>query len=127
MKPLRYALKGQEEPGILDENGVIRSLEGQVGDIADATLGGESLARLAAVDISVLPEVAPDARIGPYMGNVRKFICIGLNYADHAAESGMSLLEEPVVFFKTTSAIIGPDGLGDGTRHRHRQRGKICL
>lgn len=109
MKLLRYGPKGQEKPGILDESGTIRSLEGEVDDIAGATLGDESLARLATLDIAGLPEVAPDTRIGPCVGGVGKFVCIGLNYADHAAESGMSLPEEPVVFFKATSAIIGPN------------------
>ncbi len=109
MKLLRYGPVGQEKPGILDPGGTIRSLEGHVEDIAGETLAQETQSRLRALDLSALPKVETGVRIGPCVGGVGKFICIGLNYADHAAESGMALPEEPVVFFKATSAIIGPN------------------
>lgn len=109
MKLLRYGEKGAEKPGILDSNGAIRDLSGVVGDIAGDVLSDESLAKLADIDLETLPVVDGDPRIGACVGNVGKFICIGLNYADHAAESGMALPEEPVIFFKATSAICGPN------------------
>jgi 2-keto-4-pentenoate hydratase/2-oxohepta-3-ene-1,7-dioic acid hydratase in catechol pathway len=109
MKLLRYGPTGQEKPGLLDGNGVIRDLSGEVGDIAGAALSDDSLARLRAIDPATLPLVEGDPRIGACVGQVGKFICIGLNYADHAAESGMDLPAEPVIFFKATSAIIGPN------------------
>ncbi len=109
MKLLRYGPTGQEKPGLLDGNGAIRDLSGEVGDIAGAALSDDSLARLRAIDPATLPLVEGDPRIGACVGQVGKFICIGLNYADHAAESGMDLPAEPVIFFKATSAIIGPN------------------
>ncbi|GAA6159950.1 fumarylacetoacetate hydrolase family protein [Ruegeria sp. HU-ET01832] len=109
MKLLRYGPTGQEKPGLMDGNGAIRDLSGEVGDIAGAALSDDSLARLRAIDPATLPLVEGDPRIGACVGQVGKFICIGLNYADHAAESGMDLPAEPVIFFKATSAIIGPN------------------
>ncbi|WP_170785562.1 fumarylacetoacetate hydrolase family protein [Ruegeria lacuscaerulensis] len=109
MKLLRHGPAGQEKPGILDQDGTIRDLSGVVDDIAGATLDDESLARLDALDLASLPAVDANTRIGACVGQVGKFICIGLNYADHAAESGMELPAEPVIFFKATSAIIGPN------------------
>lgn len=109
MKLLRYGPSGAEKPGLLDTNGAIRDLSGVVGDIAGDTLSDESLAKLRALDVDSLPVVEGDPRIGACVGQVGKFICIGLNYADHAAESGMALPEEPVIFFKATSAIMGPN------------------
>lgn len=109
MKLLRHGPKGQERPGILDASGQIRDLSGHVDDIAGEVLTPEGLARIAALDIGSLPVVDGSARIGPCVGRVGKFICIGLNYADHAAESGMAIPAEPVVFNKWTSAICGPD------------------
>ncbi|WP_018634184.1 ureidoglycolate lyase [Neomegalonema perideroedes] len=109
MKLLRYGPKGQEKPGLLDEAGRLRDLSAHVGDLAGAALEPEGLARLAALDPASLPMVSGAPRLGPCVGRVGKFICIGLNYADHAAESGMPVPAEPVVFNKWTSAICGPD------------------
>ncbi len=109
MKLLRYGPVGQEKPGLLDDSGAIRDLSGVVSDISGEALADEALARLRALDPATLPTVEGSPRIGACVGQVGKFICIGLNYADHAAESGMALPEEPVIFFKATSAIIGPD------------------
>jgi 2,4-didehydro-3-deoxy-L-rhamnonate hydrolase len=113
MKLLRHGLRGQERPGVLDADGRVRDLSAVVPDIAGDVLTAAGLARLREIDIATLPIVpgAPQAglRLGPCVGRVGKFICIGLNYADHAAESGMALPAEPVVFAKWTSAITGPD------------------
>ncbi|HLX82270.1 MAG TPA: fumarylacetoacetate hydrolase family protein [Terriglobales bacterium] len=109
MKLLRYGLRGQEKPGILDGDGEIRDLSGIVPDFAGATLLPESMEKLRNTEISRLPRVAGQPRLGPCVGVVGKFICIGLNYSDHAAESGMAVPAEPVVFMKATSSIIGPD------------------
>ena len=109
MKLLRYGPTGQEKPGLLDESGTIRDLCGEVGDISGDVLSDASLDKLRKLDVTTLPVVEGTPRIGACVGDVGKFICIGLNYADHAAESGMELPEEPVIFFKATSAIIGPD------------------
>lgn len=111
MKLLRYGAKGAEKPGMLDAQDQVRDLSGLVPDIAGATLTPEGLAQLAAIDPQSLPLVSPPdaSRLGPCVGQVGKFICIGLNYADHAAESGMPIPPEPVVFSKWTSAICGPD------------------
>jgi len=109
VKLLRYGAKGGERPGLLDAGGVVRDLSGVIPDIAGAALSPGSLARLAALDPASLPAVASPGRIGPCVGAVGKFVCIGLNYADHAAESGMPIPDEPVIFMKATSAICGPD------------------
>jgi 2,4-didehydro-3-deoxy-L-rhamnonate hydrolase len=109
MKLLRYGPAGQERPGILGADGAIRDLSSVVTDIARDTLLPESLERLRRLDPNTLPRVAGTPRIGPCVGQVGKFLCIGLNYSDHAAESGMVVPKEPIVFMKATSAIIGPD------------------
>jgi 2-keto-4-pentenoate hydratase/2-oxohepta-3-ene-1,7-dioic acid hydratase in catechol pathway len=109
MKLLRYGLPGEERPGLLDSAGNIRDLSQYVTDIAGAGLSPASLAKLAALDPGALPVVSGSPRIGPCIGSVGKFICIGLNYSDHAAESGMAVPAEPVVFMKATSSIIGPN------------------
>jgi len=109
MKLLRVGAKGAEKPAILAEDGTIRDLTGIVGDIAGQTLTPEGLAKIRAVDIGVLPKLDASERIGPCVGNVGKFICIGLNYADHAAETGAAIPAEPIIFMKATSAIIGPN------------------
>ena len=108
MKLLRYGAKGQEKPAILDREGQIRDLSGQVKDIAAAALSPDGLARIAALDLERLPLVTGSPRLGPCVGQVGKFLCIGLNYSDHAAESGMAIPAEPVLFMKATSAIAGP-------------------
>jgi 2-keto-4-pentenoate hydratase/2-oxohepta-3-ene-1,7-dioic acid hydratase in catechol pathway len=109
MKLLRFGEAGQEKPGLLDNDGEIRDLSGVLPDLVGAHLNDATLAKLADLDVSDLPKVPGDVRLGPCVGMVGKFICIGLNYADHAAESGMELPEEPVIFFKATSAICGPN------------------
>ena len=112
MKLLRYGPPGQEKPGVLDRDGAIRDLSGIVPDIAGDVLSSAGLERLRNVDPSTLPRVEGDPRIGPCVGQVGKFICIGLNYSDHAAESGMAVPPEPIIFMKATSAICGPnDGI----------------
>ena len=109
MKLLRVGAKGSEKPAILAEDGSIRDLSGIVGDIGGETLTPEGLAKIRAVDIGVLPILDAGQRIGPCVGSVGKFICIGLNYADHAAETGAAIPAEPIIFMKATSAIIGPN------------------
>ena len=109
MKLLRYGDKGQERPALLDNNGQLRDLSAVVADIAGQTLSPESIARLQDIDPSTLPLVQGSPRIGACVGQVGKFICIGLNYADHAAETGAAIPAEPVVFSKWTSAIVGPN------------------
>ncbi|MEG1051287.1 MAG: fumarylacetoacetate hydrolase family protein [Janthinobacterium sp.] len=107
MKLMRYGPKGAEKPGLIDAHGAVRDLSGVLSDITGATLGKDGLATLAAVDIDSLPVVANPGRIAPPWKGVGKFLCVGLNYADHAAESGMAVPAEPVLFMKATSAIIG--------------------
>ena len=109
MKLLRYGPRGQEKPGILDRDGAIRALPADLGDLAGELLSPEGLAKIAALDVSTLPKVDGAPRIGPCVTRTGKFICIGLNYSDHAAESNMALPAEPVVFGKWTSAIQGPN------------------
>ena len=108
MKLLRYGAPGDERPGILDNNGDIRDLGGEADDIAGPVLRGEGLDRIRAVDIASLPVVGGEPRIGPCIGHVGKIIGIGLNFSDHAEETGMEVPPEPVIFFKATSSIIGP-------------------
>jgi len=113
MKLLRYGPPGQERPGLLDADGLVRDLSEHVDDLAGDVLTSAGLSLLRQLDPAALPRVpgAPqqDLRLGPCVGQVGKFICIGLNYADHAAESGLPVPQEPVVFAKWTSAISGPD------------------
>ncbi len=109
MKLLRYGPRGQEKPGILDQDGGIRALPADLGDIAGDLLLPDGLAKVAALDVTTLPKVDGAPRIGPCVTRTGKFICIGLNYSDHAAESNMDLPAEPVVFGKWTSAIQGPN------------------
>ena len=109
MKLLRFGPRGHEKPGLLDADGNIRDLSGIVDDIAGETLSDASLLRLRAIDPASLPLAPAAVRYGPCVGRVGKFICIGLNYADHADESNLPVPEEPVIFMKATSAIIGPN------------------
>jgi 2-keto-4-pentenoate hydratase/2-oxohepta-3-ene-1,7-dioic acid hydratase in catechol pathway len=106
MKLLRYGEPGDEMPGVLDDDGNVRSLKGIVHDIDGAAL---SSGRLDGVVVADLPVVGNVTRVGPCVGNVGKFLCVGLNYADHAAESGMPVPKEPEIFSKATSAICGPN------------------
>ncbi|MCS6877286.1 MAG: fumarylacetoacetate hydrolase family protein [Geminicoccaceae bacterium] len=108
MKLLRWGPTGEERPGMLDAEGRIRDLSGVVPDIGGQTLTPEGLAQLRALDPSTLPLVPGTPRIGPCVANVGKFLCIGLNYSDHAAETGAKVPPEPVLFLKANSAISGP-------------------
>lgn len=109
MKLLRHGPRGAERPGMLHSDGTIRDLTGLVPDIGGAVISDAGLAMLRGLDASTLPKVDPATRLGPCVAGTGKFICIGLNYADHAAESGMAVPPEPVVFMKATSAICGPN------------------
>jgi len=109
MKLLRHGPLGQEKPGILAADGSMRDLSGHVADIGGAALTDAALAKLALVDPMSLPVVATGTRLGACVAGTGKFICIGLNYADHAAESGLAVPPEPVIFMKATSAICGPN------------------
>ncbi|MCF8482260.1 MAG: fumarylacetoacetate hydrolase family protein [Rhodospirillum sp.] len=109
MKMVRHGPVGEEKPGLLDGAGLIRDLSGVVPDIAGSVLSPEGLAALARIEPESLPLVAEGTRLGPCVGAVGKFVCIGLNYADHARESGATPPKEPVVFMKATSAISGPN------------------
>jgi 2,4-didehydro-3-deoxy-L-rhamnonate hydrolase len=108
MKLLRYGVKGQEKPGILDQQGQIRDLSSVVQDINGQVIATE-LEKIRSLDLSSLPVVTDDVRLGACVGNIGKFICIGLNYSDHAAETGAEVPAEPVVFNKWTSAVVGPN------------------
>ena len=107
MKLLRYGPKGQEKPGLLDNDGKIRDLAGVITDITGPTLSEESLARLQALDLAGLPVVPGEPRIGACVGSIGKFIGIGLNYADHAEETGQPIPKEPVVFSKWVTCVSG--------------------
>jgi len=109
MKLLRHGRARSEKPGLLDRDGAVRDLSGVIDDVAGDALLPESLARIKAIDPKSLPAVPASVRLGPCVGRVGKFICIGLNYSDHAAESGMPVPAEPILFMKATSAICGPD------------------
>lgn len=109
MKLFRHGPAGAERPGIVDAGGVLRDLTGKIDDIAGDLLSPEGLARIGAIDAATLPEVDAGRRIGPCVGRIGKFMCIGLNFADHAAETGMAIPKEPILFMKANSAICGPD------------------
>ncbi len=109
MKLLRYGPPGQEKPGMLDAEGRIRDLSAHVDDIAGAALLPDGLDRLRAIDPATLPLVEGNPRLGPCVGRVGKMVCIGLNFSDHAAETGMAVPPEPIIFMKATSAIVGPN------------------
>ncbi|MGR3435168.1 MAG: fumarylacetoacetate hydrolase family protein [Shimia sp.] len=108
MRLLRHGEPGAEKPGMMDGD-TIRDLSGVVDDIAGDVLSDAGLARLRGIDPATLPEVAPGTRLGPCVGGIGKFMCIGLNYSDHAAESGMAIPDHPILFMKANSAIVGPD------------------
>ncbi len=107
MKLLRFGPKGHEKPGLCDAQGIVRDLSVALPDLTSAYLGKNSLKLLAAIDPSGLPVVAEPGRLAPIVADIGKLICVGLNYSDHAAESGMEVPSEPVLFTKATSAIIG--------------------
>ena len=109
MKLLRYGPDGQEKPGILDAAGAIRDLSGVVPDITGDVLSPAALAKIAAVDVNSLPKVAGNPRLGSPVTGMKNLICIGLNYADHAAETGAPIPKEPIVFLKSLNALQGPN------------------
>ena len=109
MKLVRYGATGQEKPGMIDADGTLRDLSAHVADITGATLGDDGIAKLRALDPATLPAVEGNPRIGACVGDIGKFMCIGLNYADHAAETGADIPEHPILFMKANSAITGPN------------------
>jgi 2-keto-4-pentenoate hydratase/2-oxohepta-3-ene-1,7-dioic acid hydratase in catechol pathway len=109
VKLLRFGPEGAEKPGLLADDGTVRDLSREIGDIAGDVLSEAGLARLRDLDPSSLPEAEPGARLGACVAGTRKFICIGLNYSDHAAETGAAVPTEPIIFLKATSAICGPN------------------
>jgi 2-keto-4-pentenoate hydratase/2-oxohepta-3-ene-1,7-dioic acid hydratase in catechol pathway len=108
MKLLRYGKAGQEKPGLVDAQGQIRDLSGVIADVGGEALLPASLDRIRKTDSATLPRVDGTPRIGPCVAGVGKFVCVGLNYSDHAAESGMAVPKEPIIFMKATSSIVGP-------------------
>lgn len=108
MKLFRYGEPGHEKPGMVDDNGTLRDLSGHVADVTGAVLDDTSLARLRDIDPDSLPFVEGEPRLGPCVGQIGKFMCIGLNYSDHAAETGAAIPEHPILFMKANSAIVGP-------------------
>ncbi len=108
MKLVRYGESGSEKPGIMDGE-TLRDLSGHLDDIDGATLSPEALDKLRAIDLASLPAVDGNPRLGPCVGNIGKFMCIGLNYSDHAAETGAAIPEHPILFMKANSAIVGPN------------------
>ena len=127
MKLLRFGEKGQERPGLLDDNGELRDLSAVVTDIAGQALSPDNLNRLRDIDPASLPRVPGSPRLGACVGQVGKFICIGLNYADHAAETGAPIPAEPVVFGKWTSAIVGPNDDIEIPRHSRKTDWEVEL
>lgn len=109
MKLLRYGAPGRERPGLLDDHHQIRDLSSLIEDLAGSALGPDSMARIRAIDPATLPPVEGNPRFGPCVARVGKFICVGLNYSDHAAESGMTVPPEPIIFMKATSCLSGPN------------------
>ncbi|MDC0394700.1 fumarylacetoacetate hydrolase family protein [Alphaproteobacteria bacterium] len=108
MKLVRFGAVGKEKPGVIDKQGNLRDLSAHIDDISASLLSDERLSELAKIDLETLPLVQADTRLGPCVNGVGKFICIGLNYADHAKEAGMQVPPEPAIFMKATSAICGP-------------------
>lgn len=127
MKLMRVGPNGAEKPAMLDADGTIRDLSEVIDDIAGDALSDEALVRLRDLDPAGLPEIAADTRIGPCVGNVGKFICIGLNYSDHAAETGNPIPAEPILFFKATSAIVGPNDQVLIPRNSHKTDWEVEL
>ena len=109
MKLLRYGEIGKEKPGILDQDGKIRDLSDHISDINGDNISKENLNKISSIDVSSLPIIPDNTRLGACVGNIGKFLCIGLNYSDHAEETGLKVPPEPIIFAKATSAIIGPN------------------
>jgi 2-keto-4-pentenoate hydratase/2-oxohepta-3-ene-1,7-dioic acid hydratase in catechol pathway len=109
MKLLRFGEIGKEKPGILDKEGKIRDLSSHLSDINGENINAEGLKKISAIDLSSLPIIPENTRLGSCVGDIGKFLCIGLNYSDHAAESGLPVPSEPILFSKATSAVVGPN------------------
>jgi 2-keto-4-pentenoate hydratase/2-oxohepta-3-ene-1,7-dioic acid hydratase in catechol pathway len=109
MKLVRYGAFGAEKPGMIDNDGTLRDLSAHVSDINGYMLSDASIAKLRDIDPANLPEVSGNPRIGACVGNIGKFLCIGLNYSDHAAETGADIPQHPILFFKANSAVVGPN------------------
>ena len=109
MKLVRYGEIGSEKPGLIDADGTLRDLSAHVSDIAGDTLSDAGLDAIRALDTATLPTVEGSPRVGPCVGNIGKFMCIGLNYSDHAAETGADIPKHPILFFKANSAVVGPN------------------
>ena len=127
MKLLRFGRPGDEAPGLIDNSGVIRDLSAHLDDIDGATLDAGALDRLRGLDPSDLPPVDAGARIGPCVGSIGKFLSIGLNYSDHAAEAGMSVPEHPILFMKANSSIVGPNDTVMLPRHSQHSDWEVEL
>ena len=127
MKLLRFGTSGNEAPGLVDNNGVIRDLSAHLDDIDGASLDAGTLDRLRGLDPSDLPAVDTGVRIGPCVGSIGKFLCIGLNYSDHAAEAGMAVPEHPILFMKANSAIVGPNDTVMLPRHSQHSDWEVEL
>ena len=127
MKLLRFGAPGNEAPGLIDNNGVIRDLSAHLDDIDGAALDAGALDRLRGLDPSDLPAVDAGVRIGPCVGSIGKFLCIGLNYSDHAAEAGMAVPEHPILFMKANSAIVGPNDTVMLPRHSQHSDWEVEL
>jgi 2,4-diketo-3-deoxy-L-fuconate hydrolase len=108
MKLIRWGMKDSEKPGLVDGAGILRDLSGQIGEITPDLLSPQGLKRLAAIDTGNLPRVPEGARLGVPLTGISKIVCVGLNYADHAAESGMTIPKEPILFLKAVSSLNGP-------------------
>jgi 2,4-diketo-3-deoxy-L-fuconate hydrolase len=124
MKLMRYGAKGAEKPALVDAQGQVRDLSGELADITAATLTPHGLQRLRALDVNELPVVASPGRIAPPWAGCEKFVCIGLNYADHAAESGLPIPKEPIIFMKPISARVGPNDPWCCRKGRSRATGR---
>ena len=109
MKLLRFGIIGEEKPGAIDSNGIIRGLSSIINDLNGQSIDDLTLERLRKINLKSLPAVSNNTRIGPCIGSVGKFLSIGLNYSDHAAETGLPIPEHPILFLKATSSIIGPN------------------
>ena len=109
MKLLRYGEIGKEKPGILDQEGKIRDLSNHISDINGDNISKDNLNKISSIDVSSLPVIPDNTRLGACVGNIGKFLCIGLNYSDHATETGMPVPSEPILFSKATSAVVGPN------------------
>ncbi len=109
MKLVRYGKAGQEKPGLIDEDGILRDLSRKIGDVSGDFLSDKSLKMLRGLDVKRLKKVEGRPRLGPCVGSIGKYMCIGLNYSDHAAETGAAIPEHPILFMKATSAVIGPN------------------